>query len=104
MRLKVRLTFNDQQRQVITDFCKEVSMTAEEFCKRAVFYAINRAYADAEQLRQREEVIRGGHNATGGITPGDSGSGLQPQSDVNPAALPNPEVVSNPDPQGSPQV
>ena len=55
MQLKVKLSFSDQERVIITDFAKQIGMNVPEFCKRAVFYSINDSYKRAEVLRGQSQ-------------------------------------------------
>jgi len=67
MRLHVSMKFNDAQREEIVKFANHVGMGVDEFCKRAVFYAINDAYRRAE-----EAVANGTHNSVSGDAEGNS--------------------------------
>lgn len=111
MQLKVRLKFNDAQRLAILDFAKTTGMQVEEFCKRAVIYAMNRAYADAEAARAKletrvpaEGATEDGNNTTDRVDTGDSEPGLQPQQHADTAALPDQANVSDTSAEGSAQV
>lgn len=71
MKLKVRIDFNDDQRQHIQSFVEQLNrdpknppMSVNEFCKRAVLYAINDAYRRAEEAQK---------NGTYDAPVGDSG-------------------------------
>ncbi len=55
MRMKVVMKFNEEERQVVTEFANQVAMSVDEFCKRAVFYSIRDAYRRAEE----ENATRG---------------------------------------------
>lgn len=73
MKLKVRIDFNDEQRQHVQSFVDQLNrdpqnpqMSIDEFCKRAVLYAMNQAYRLAEEAERN-----GTHNAESGNTGGD---------------------------------
>lgn len=84
MQLKVRLKFNETQRVAILDFCEQLDMQVEEFCKRAVIYAMNDSY---NRARKMQEEQNNGNDALRGESERDNEAGLQPQSDVNPDTL-----------------
>lgn len=68
MRLNVNLKFKDAERKEIVKFAQEIGLGVDEFCKRAVFYAINDAYRRAEEavangagtqlLKEEEDGLR----------------------------------------------
>lgn len=101
--LKVKLTFTDAQREIIQDFCKQIEMKAEEFCKRSVFYAINKSYEDAEKKLQEGKTSEP-HNAKSGVDTGDTEPGLQAGGDVDTSLLANSNSAQNLPSPGSEQV
>lgn len=82
MRMKVKLVFDDAQREQVVFFAREIGMPVEEFCKRSVFYAINDAY------RRAEEIANGAHNTETGDAGGDT-SKAQSGGDATSNALPD---------------
>lgn len=95
MRLKVQLKFPNKEAEVVRQFCHEIGMSVEEFCKRAVYYSINDSY------KRAEAAAHGRNNPTDRVTAGDTGSGLQPQSDADSSSLPNPQTLPDTNTAGS---
>lgn len=109
MQLKVKLTFNDREREAITYFCQQIGMPVPEFCKRAVFYSIRDSYRRAEESNHKraeaaqdpqlpletEEIVNALYHASGGIDQADTGAGLQSRSDADTSALADPEATSD---------
>lgn len=54
MSLKVRLVFNKQEEEYISDFCRQIGLPLEKFCRQAVFYSIQESYKRAEQLAEKQ--------------------------------------------------
>lgn len=95
MKLKVRIDFNEAQRVQILEFVTHVNagmppdkrMDVDEFCKRAVFYAMNDAYARAEKTEK----------ANNEVTPKEERSGLHDAEVADHAGAPTeaPSVSSD---------
>lgn len=88
MRLHIRLKFNDAERLEINKFSREIGMLPDEFCKRAVFYAINDAYRRAEEVQN----AAGNNTSNGDIgtnntevsnSSGNSSAALSDQTDTS---------------------
>lgn len=47
MRLKVKITFNDEERQAVLEFARTTQLSVGEFCRKAVVYAMNDSYRRA---------------------------------------------------------
>lgn len=90
MRLNVNLKFKDAERKEILKFAQEIGMGVDDFCRRAVFYAINDAYRRAE-----EAITNGTHNTILADSPADSRQ-EQFGGSTDSAALPN-QTDSNTD-------
>lgn len=58
MQLKIRLKFSDEERQVLTNLCRQLDLSTEMFCKQAVILAVNNVYAKAEKLQSLELAKR----------------------------------------------
>lgn len=95
MKLKVKLEFSAQEADVIRQFCGEISMGVEEFCKRAVYYSINDSY------KRAKEVTNVPYNTPSGVPESDTAEGVRVESDASPSTLPHTEVASDPGTSGS---
>jgi hypothetical protein len=82
MKLKVRIDFNDSERVHILNVASQLDMKVDEFCRRAVFYAINDAYRRAE-----EEAASGTYDTESTESSGDTGP-EQPKQDAAGDTLP----------------
>lgn len=90
MKLKVRVEFPSEQADTVRHFCKEVGMTAEEFCRRAVLYAMNDSYRRAQEEQEKLNAL---HNAESGVPQSDPAAGLQPSEHAGSDPLPDKEVI-----------
>lgn len=80
---KVRIKLTDEQMDIVCSFARQVGLNVEDFCKQAVFYAINHATLRAEAAQAAEvdakemsvlqeftEETNGSHNTESGDTEG----------------------------------
>lgn len=84
MRSPVKFKLNEEQMTVVQSFAVQVGLSVEDFCKQAVFYAINHATQKAEQLQRDEQD--GTHDAAPAIAERD---GSADEQDTTSGTLPN---------------
>lgn len=83
-KIPIRFKLNDEEWQVVRDFCLQLDMAPETFARQAVFLAIQQSYARAEQAQKQalaylaqdkqlnpaaeKERENAAHNTTSGIS------------------------------------
>lgn len=98
-RIRVRLGFTQEESTILRQFCGQLGLSPEQFCKRAVFYAVNDSYrraaqmqaAQAERVTTVEEKKDVGATETA-ISTGDSSGGTQVATNVDSSALADKET------------
>lgn len=53
MQLKVRLKFSDEERRILVGLCRQLDMSVEFFCKKAVALAVNQVFSVAEAMESK---------------------------------------------------
>lgn len=106
--MKIRIVFNDQERQLVNNFCQQLQMPVEIFCKQAVFYSIRDSYKRAQELEKQQQqaptpvvdaevshstsaegIANAVHDTTGGISEGNIEQGLPDSGNTNTNTLAN---------------
>lgn len=115
MKMKVKLEFSSVEADAVREFCRSLSMKADEFCKRAVIYAMNDSHKKARKLQEAEEArqqlnslkeaqVNGAHDTASRIDSADNAEGLQSGGDVDPDTLANTEAAQDSSTEGTQQL